>query len=41
VQRLSTVLKENGKEKEATEADTIMKKYYDLFMEKVYDPAQP
>jgi hypothetical protein len=38
MQRLATVLKENGSDKLATEADASMKQYYDLFMQKVFDP---
>jgi hypothetical protein len=41
VQHLSAVLKENGREKESTEAESVLKKYYDQYMQNVYDPTQP
>ena len=38
VQRLSVVVREAGQEKLATETEATLKKYYDLYLEKVYQP---
>jgi hypothetical protein len=39
IQRLSVVAREAKQEKLATETETILKKYYDLYVEKVYQPS--
>ncbi len=38
MQRLSAVLKEAGQDKLATQAEATLKKYYDLYVAKVYQP---
>jgi hypothetical protein len=39
IQRLSVVLKESGQVKQADEADALFQKYYNLYVQKVYEPA--
>ena len=39
IQRLSVIVKEAKQDKLATEAETTFKKYYDLYVQKVYQPA--
>ena len=39
IQRLSVALKDAKQEKLAAETEATLKKYYDLYVEKVYQPA--